>query len=163
MYKLLNKCAWIEEVTAWIYHEFARNKKCDPTLAKIWFKMARDEEAHVQQLLLAIRLLNGNIGKKNNHMSDIIDELLALAKGLLEKAKNEDYEIAEMLKDAVFMESSFLNLHAVHAINFEDPSLLATFNQLARADDLHVKGLNEYIMDYQKQGKCGLDCAKDLS
>lgn len=163
MYNLLNKCVQIERTTARIYHEFARNKKCDPVLAEIWLTMAEDEEDHVQQLMLAIRLLNKNIGKKNNNLSDTIDELLALAKGILEKARNEDYDIAEMLKDAILMESSFLDIHATHAIAFNDPSLLATFKQLARADELHVKGLKDYLMDYQKQGKHGLDCAEELS
>ncbi len=149
MFRFLNKCAQIEENTALIYHEFANNKKCDPDLAAIWLRMARDEENHAQQLKLAIRLLRDDIADLVKDGGVNPDEMNGLAKSVLGKARNENYELLDMLNDAVVLEDSFRNIHATCALEFKDPSLLATFKRLAQADEVHVEGLNTYLAHYK--------------
>ncbi len=151
MLKFLNKCAQIEETAALIYHEFSGNAKCDETLALVWEKMARDEEDHAKQLKLAMRLPVRDIFKSAGANSPNPETLNELACSILVRAKEDSYTLLNMLKDAVLLEKEFRKIHATYAIEFKDPSLLETFKRLARADEEHLKALDDYLKDYKKK------------
>ena len=155
MLKFLNKCAQIEETTALIYHEFANNKHCDETLVTIWKRMAKDEEDHAQQLRLASRLPTRETFQGHRVNGPDPDTLKTLADNILIKAQKENYELLDMLKDAVVLEKEFRKIHATYALEFKNPSLLETFKRLANADAEHLTELDTYLKRFKEKHHSG--------
>lgn len=151
MQKFLSKCADIEGTVALIYQEFARNPQSDKTLMKIWQDLATDEEAHVQQLKLAMRLPTQSVFNGLSSDSPDPDELLRVARELLVKAREGQMSLLDMLKSAVVLEKDFRKVHATCSLLFKEAPLKKTFSALAKADGEHLAALDAYLKDYKAQ------------
>ncbi len=149
MVKFLSNCVKLEETAALIYHEFVKNQNCDDTLVQIWKDMARDEEDHANQLKLALRLPIKDVFSGIKDQTPDPEELSKIAQALLERAKQPDLSLLDMLKNAVVLEKEFRKVHALYALKFKDPKLASTFERLSRADDEHLEALNIYLKRYK--------------
>ena len=113
--------------------------------------MARDEEAHCQQLSLAARLPTyeafDGISKKSLEPGPLYEQ----AEMILGKVRNNKLSILEMLKTAVVLEKEFRKIHATYALEFKTTALRSTFDNLARADTEHLRALDTYLKKYKAE------------
>jgi rubrerythrin len=151
MKKFLVKSVEIEEMAADVYRQFARNDKSGERLTKIWRQMAKDEEDHALALKLALRVPYEETFSGLRDDCPDPDKLKTMITEILERAKEGVSDEHQMLKDAVILENNFRKFHATYALAFNDESLLKTFKALSRADELHLKGLNDYLKEYKEK------------
>ncbi len=151
MHKFLNICAEVEETVAQIYHEFASNPQSDAALVRIWKDLAKEEEAHAQQLKLAMRLPVKHVFNGLSKGTPSPEELHQVALDLLKKARGGEMGLLDMLKSAVLLEKEFRKVHATCSLQFKDESLKATFTALAKADADHLAALDDYLTKFKKK------------
>lgn len=149
MKKFLQKSQEIETLAAEVYRDFAKSSEGNEKLAEIWLQMAKDEEDHALALKLALRVPHEEAFEKVSENCPDPDELKTLMTEISERAKSGTASEYEMLRDAVSLENNFRKFHATYALVFKEESLLKTFKALARADELHLEHLNEYIREYK--------------
>lgn len=151
MQKFLNACAEVEEAIGQIYREYEKLSQGEEVLEQIWRDMARDEDAHAQQLRLAMRLPVKTAFAGIKEGAPDLDELRRVAAEALVEARTGKMKLLEMLKTAVSLENNFRGIHAGCALLFKDPSLQKTFKALARADQEHLAALDAYLKGFKKK------------
>jgi len=149
MNKFLQLCAEIEDLAAQIYRELERHSAGNERLEEIMRRMALDEEDHARQLRFALRVSPKDTFEGISENTGDPYALKLRANQLLQQAKEATLSEYEMLKVAVELENDFHKIHASHSLLFKDPSIKKMFASLARADQLHVAELSQYLRDYK--------------
>lgn len=151
MKKFLEYCAEVEEVAALIYRELAQKAAGNERLQEIMRKMAADEEDHARQLRFATRVSTKDAFDGINEKVGNPYLLKPQADRLLAQVKSGEQSEYDILKTAVELENKFRSIHAGCALLFKEDSFRRLFNALARADQLHMAELDEYIKQYKQK------------
>ena len=138
--RLLTVCREIELVNALVYEALAEQHHDNATIARIWKQAAREETGHASQIDLAMRIKRGSFTAPAIEQAEV-DEALGVAKGVLERVKQEPLKIEHALREAVRMEEHFVRFHAHCACELSDGATRKLFEALRRADEAHVAAL----------------------
>lgn len=144
MQRLLRICEEIEQIIAQIYRHWQDVFSDDRSLSGLWSKLADDELDHVRQVQLATRVVNENILAKGEVSFESLEKALSRARQLLKDVKEKDVSKETALRAAIKIEDEFMKAHLLNAARVTDPSMQSMFNSLARADEEHIKTLQQY-------------------
>lgn len=141
----LRLCAEIEETVEKVYQVFAQKVEGGAEMQLLWLQLARDEETHYNQLLMAERLANEKVFTAPQLSEQKVTRLLEQARQLLEKAQAGPLTPKEALLATIMLEKGFADVHIANATQIADPSLQKTFAALARSDEEHLLTLRNYL------------------
>lgn len=152
MQRLLNLCEEIEQQVARIYRYWQKVFDEEPSLSGLWGKLADDELDHVRQVQLAKRVVNENVLEESGVSIEELNTALARARQLYKDVQVKNVSAEQALHAAIRIEESFSKAHLLNATKVTDASLQAMFKSLARADELHIGTLRDYVQAYLRKG-----------
>lgn len=141
---LLEICTTIESKTAELYFCFSDLYRERPDLSRLWRKTAQEEENHMLQFQLAIKL------KKSCAFSAVVSltqaqQALTMITGLLEKVRERTPTWRNALKFAIELESRLSLFHTNTALVFEEDSFNSLYRAMMKHDQDHVLALSRYL------------------
>jgi len=144
IFLFLDLCASIEELFADLYHFYSRVYADNPDAARVWKKLAIEEENHRAQVELAAHLQDEVAGLEEGVLerSHLLHKKLQL---MLRGVKSCPPPLDIALKKAVEMEESLAGLHVDRALSFKTESTQKLFHALREADRSHVSALKRQL------------------
>ncbi|HEY4743967.1 MAG TPA: hypothetical protein VIH45_04860 [Desulfuromonadaceae bacterium] len=142
--ELLDICSSIEQKTAELYFFFSELYREMPDLARLWRKTAQEEENHMRQFQMAVRL------SKNSTFTAAVSPLhaqqaLDMITGLLERLREHPPTWHNALKFAIELEDRLSRFHTATALVFDDSSFNALYQAMMKHDQDHVQALSRYL------------------
>ncbi len=147
MQRQLFDCAQIEESIGDIYRALAARDGMDTELRALWRELARDEDAHAEQLRFAGRLSGENIMREDNAVFEGLGELRQTLGRIKEEVAKASLSQQRALQVTVKLEEDFCRLHLGAVAEISDPKMREMFQALARSDREHVARLQQYLKE----------------
>ena len=149
---VLGMCAEIERKNMELYDLFAECFAADAEMAKLWHKVAREEENHANQFQLAAKLREGAID------SVTVDpwraqNTLKVVQSIIDAVKLRPPTPEDALRSAIKLEEHLAGFHVECVACFEDKHCQKLFHAMMAVDDSHMSHLKEvYERKIKKRG-----------
>jgi len=140
----LEVCMDIEGLCAGLYHYYSEIYEDIPEAARLWKKTALEEENHLRQFGLALRLINET---KFEVLKDSLKRAYSTQnklQKLIDHIKSNKPDLMTAVSKAVEMEETIADLHAHSALIFKEESIQKLFKALSEADHDHVADLQRF-------------------
>jgi len=140
---ILQVCRDIEVCCAEIYRVYEERFADDAELQTLWAKTRAEEENHARQFALAI-----NMRREGVVVSTSIDKVkatvvLAMLKSIYDGILLHTPTRLDALRSAIKLEEKLAAFHLEAVASFQDDSLRKMFQSMMRADNLHLKALED--------------------
>jgi rubrerythrin len=152
MMVLLGKCAEIELKSMELYDLYADCFEHDVDVARMWRKVAREEENHANQFRLAVKMKDGAID------AVIVDPLkvenaLKVVQSCIDGVKQACPTLEDALRLAIELEEHLSCLHVDCVVNFRDEQYKRFFHAMMTCDNAHASCLQEaYAQQIKTRG-----------
>ncbi len=103
-----------------------------------------DEEAHAEQIKLAMRLAEEGVFSGKRVPEGNIDQLLNRVRSIVRGVETQSPSVGDALRVSMKLEEDFGQVHALAALEFVNTGMETVFRRLARADEEHVNELKTY-------------------
>ena len=140
----LDVCMGIEGLCADLYHHYSKIFEDIPEASRLWKKTALEEEHHLKQFELVLRLMNDTeFEVPKDNLKRVYSIQYKLQKHL-EHIKTNRPELMTAVSKSVEMEEILADLHVHTSLNFRDDSMQDLFKALSEADNEHVADMQRY-------------------
>lgn len=142
--ELFESCALLEEKISQLYYLFAGLYADIPELAALWIKTAEEEENHMRQFELAVRLARS---AALSHSIDpgVVGQALDMVTKVTDKVRQSPPSWQGALKLAVDLEEKLARFHMDSAAVYVDDSINNLFKSMMSCDEQHVQSLRNYL------------------
>jgi rubrerythrin len=142
MLTVLGKCVELELKNMELYDLYADCFSDDLQMARLWRKVAREEEDHANQFKLAAKIKNGGIG--SIHVDPWkVENAILMVQSIINAVKSSPPMPEDALRSALKLEEHLSGFHVECVAEFEDEQLKTLFHAMMAVDDEHVKRLRE--------------------
>lgn len=151
MMAVLSRCAEIELKSMELYDLYADCFEHDVDVARMWRRVAREEEDHANQFRFALKMREGaikGIALDPSRVEYILKELQIA----IDRVKLSCPTLEEALHSAIRLEEQLSGMHVQYVVDFEDEKCRKFFNALIIDEKIHVSRLREA---YDKQTRGG--------
>jgi rubrerythrin len=155
MYGILSDCYQIEIISEKIYRKLAENESYAPEIRKAFQKLSLDEHNHASQIDLLVQAPDIKIDAVARISGEKVGKVLELAEKILAEVEKKKISEEEALKHSLQMEQEFIKVHAHNALHFDTPRLADFFDDLGRADLVHLNTLQELLQWWNTEKKSG--------
>lgn len=150
---LLDRCAEIELKNMELYELYADCFAHDADVARMWSRVAREEENHANQFRLAVKMKEGAIGTVNVDQWRA-DNTLNVVESIIDGVKRSLPTLEEALRSAIKLEEHLSGFHVECVVNFENEQLRKLFHAMMACDNAHVDRLrNAYEHQLKARGR----------
>lgn len=151
MMAVLDKCAEVELKSMELYDLYADCFEHDVAVARMWRRVAREEENHANQFRLALKMREGAI-KEITLDPCRVEYLLKDIQGAIERVKRCCPTLEEALHSAIKLEEQLSGMHVQYVVDFQDEMCRKFFNALMMDEKIHVSRLRE-AYDQQRKAR----------
>jgi rubrerythrin len=138
MRDLLKNCYKIEDLARKIYQLLASHTSFAPEVRKVFQQLSDDERSHALQLDLLLQGTAAEIDASPMMSWEKLEEAVALVEQLFAAAAGLKLDEEQALRMAVQMEQQFIKVHANHVLWFNNQRLAKLFEELGKADEVHL-------------------------
>lgn len=149
MMAVLGKCAEIELKSMELYDLYADCFEHDVDVARMWRKVAREEENHANQFRLAVKMRDGAIGAVTVDPGKV-ENALRVVQSIIDGVKRTPPTLEAALCSAIELERQLSCLHVDCVVTFEDEQYRKFFHAMMTCDNAHESRLQEA---YERQIK----------
>jgi rubrerythrin len=137
-------CARIESMTAELYHYYSELFQENEDVSQLWKKTALEEENHMRQFELAIRLCDD---AEFELEADIVrtHRIFHKLKSILEHVRTNPPDMETAFSKAIEMEEYLASLHMDCAVRYGNESIKKMFQSFSDFDQDHVKALKHQL------------------
>jgi rubrerythrin len=137
-------CARIEAMTAELYHYYSELFQEDEDVSQLWKKTALEEENHMRQFELAIRLCDDADFELE---ADIVrtHRIYHKLKSILEHVRTTPPDMETAFSKAIDMEEYLASMHMDCAVRYGNESIKRMFQSFSDFDQDHVKALKHQL------------------
>jgi len=139
---VLGKCAEIELKSMELYDLYADCFEHDVDVARMWRRVAREEENHANQFRLAVKMKEGAIRAVTVDPWKV-DNTLRVLQSIIDGVKRSSPSLEEALRSAIKLEEHLSCLHVDCVVNFEDEQYRKFFHAMMACDNAHASRLQE--------------------
>lgn len=142
MLTVLERCAEIELKNMELYDLFADCFAADVEMARLWRKVARDEEEHANQFRLVAKMRSGGIESVNVDPWKA-ENAIKVVQSIISAVKRSPPSPEDALRSAIKLEEHLSAFHVECIATFEDEQLKKLFHAMMTVDDTHMKCLKD--------------------
>ncbi|MRR34877.1 rubrerythrin [bacterium] len=146
---MLGKCAEIELKSMELYDLYADCFEHDVDVARMWRRVAREEENHANQFRLAVKMKDGAIGAVTVDPGKV-EDTLRVVQSIIDGVKQSPPTLEDALCSAIQLEEQLSCLHVDCVVTFEDEQYRKFFHAMMTCDNAHVSRLREAYMQQIK-------------
>ena len=156
MMAVLDKCAEIELKSMELYDLYADCFEHDLDVARMWRRVAREEENHANQFRLALKMREGAI-KDVTLDPTRVEYILTELQLAIDSVKRACPTLEEALHSAIKLEEDLSRMHVQYVVDFEDEMCRRFFNALMMDDKIHAGRLRE-AYESASNNSCSAGC-----
>jgi rubrerythrin len=145
---VLRFCQETETACSSVYSRYAEIFAEDPTLRKLWNKIADEELNHAHIIGMAMRCKGLILIEKDYDMAKFRNHAKTIRE-LLDGLQKIAPSAEEALRAAINLEKRLAEFHLDHVLNFSNLAEENFFNQLMEGDRQHIKQLEEAYQLYK--------------
>ena len=150
---VLGKCAEIELKSMELYDLYADCFEHDLDVARMWRRVAREEENHANQFRLAVRMKDGAIGGVIVDPGRV-EDTLRVVQSIIDGVKQCPPSLEDALRSAIKLEEQLSGLHVDCVVNFENEQCRRFFHAMVTYDNAHASCLQEaYEQQIKTRGR----------
>jgi len=115
-----------------------------PDLSRLWIQTAQEEENHMFQFQMAVRLSKSapfTTVVSMTHVQQALDTII----GLLERVRNNPPTWYNALKLAIELEERMSRFHTNSALVFDDDTFNSLYQAMMKHDQDHIEALSRYL------------------
>ncbi|GFO69496.1 hypothetical protein GMLC_30750 [Geomonas limicola] len=158
---ILDRCAQIELKCAQVYQRFAQMHAEFPEIQTLWFKTAREEEAHAAQFKMLAKLKRSDVVGLSVNDTDTQAALEAMDR-LLERMRTGYLDPEQALMLAIKLENQAGKFHSNSVVICRDPELKKLLDAMMGHDQDHESALVKALAEIKRRRGSGLTEALQL-
>jgi rubrerythrin len=142
--ELLDICGRIEKMTSELYYYFSEVYRDMPDLSRLWIQTAQEEENHMFQFQMAVRLSKSatfTTAVSTTHAQQALDMIT----GVQERVRKNPPTWYNALKLAIELEERMSRFHTDSALVFDDDTFNSLYQAMMKHDKDHVRALSRYL------------------
>ena len=142
--ELLDICGRIEKLTSELYYYFSKLYLDMPDLTRLWIKTAQEEENHMFQFQMAVRLSKSATFTTAISMVHA-QQALDMITGVRERVRKNPPTWHNALKLAIELEERMSRFHTNSALIFDDETFNSLYQAMMQHDEDHIRALSGYL------------------
>ncbi len=141
--ELLEICSRIEKMTSELYYYFSGLYRKMPGLTRLWIKTAQEEENHMLQFQMAIRLSKSATFTTTVSLAHA-HQVFDMVTGIQERVRKNPPTWHNALKLAIELEERMSRFHTDTALIFDDDTFNSLYQAMMKHDEDHIRALSNY-------------------
>jgi rubrerythrin len=141
MVRILEVSRDIEMFNAELYRYYAELFASDPEISRLWIKTAMEEENHMEQINMAIKLRNQGMIESVKIDLFRAENTLRMVKNIYDGVRLNKPKLIDAFRSAIKLEEHLNAFHMANIAVFADDACKRLFQSLMHADRQHLEML----------------------